>query len=116
MLLVISPNLAIDRIVEVENFRAGKVQRARSVITQPGGKGINAARVFRQLGGEVFVLGFCGTRNRSWVHRPLSAMGIESNAIAGYAGYTRVCTVILNPGLDAHPTVINEESGVVSRD
>jgi 1-phosphofructokinase family hexose kinase len=110
MLLVVSPNLAMDRIVELEELRVGEVQRTRTIITQPGGKGSNVARVFRQLGGEVTLLGFTGRRNSTWVSDPLRSIGIHVEAIDGYEGETRVCTTILERLSNRHPTVINEES------
>lgn len=113
MLLVVSPNLALDRILEVSDFRADHVQRTRSVITQPGGKGSNAARVFRQLGGDVALVGFVGRRNGDWVRDPLLRMGIQVNAIDAFDGESRVCTIIRDPSSNRHPTVINEESPVI---
>src|SRR5689334_18304069 len=110
MLLVVSPNLATDRIVEVEQLRVGEVQRSRTILSQPGGKGSNAARVFRQLGGEVVLLGFTGRRNSDWISGPLRQMGIHIEAVDGHDGETRVCTTILERQSNRHPTVINEES------
>ena len=110
MLLVVSPNLALDRILEVEGFRSGAVQRSRSVATQPGGKGSNVARVFSQLGGDVVLIGFAGRRNAAWVREPLQSFGVQVEAIEAYEGETRVCTVIRDPISNDHPTVVNEES------
>jgi 1-phosphofructokinase family hexose kinase len=113
MLLVVSPNLALDRILEVVDFRTNQVQRTRSVVTQPGGKGSNVARVFRQLGGEVALVGCVGRRNGDWVRDPLQRMGIHVNAIEAYDGESRVCTIIRDASSNRHPTVINEESPVI---
>src|SRR5262245_32497276 len=113
MLLVVSPNLAVDRILEVADFRADCVQRSRSVVTQPGGKGSNAARVFRQLGGEVALVGFVGRRNATWIVGPLQRMGIHVDAIEAFEGESRTCTIILDPSSNSHPTVINEESSLI---
>jgi tagatose 6-phosphate kinase len=110
MLLVVCPNLAIDRILEVDNFRATKVQRSRSVLTQPGGKGSNVARVFRQLGGEVVLVGFVGRANRQWIVEPLRRIGIHVDAITAYPGESRTCTIVCDFQSRTHPTVINEES------
>jgi tagatose 6-phosphate kinase len=110
MLLVVSPNLALDRILEVDGFRSSAVQRSRSVATQPGGKGSNVARVFSQLGGDVVLIGFAGQRNGAWVREPLQSFGIHVEAIEAYEGETRVCTIIRDPLSKDHPTVVNEES------
>jgi tagatose 6-phosphate kinase len=116
MLLIVSPNLAIDRILEVDDFRPSQVQRARSVITQPGGKGSNVARVFRQLGGEVALIGFVGRRNGTSIREPLLRIGVQVEAVEGYDGASRTCTVIRDSSSNDHPTVINEESPAVERE
>ena len=110
MLLVVCPNLAIDRILEVDSFQPSKVQRSRSVCVQPGGKGSNVARVFRQLGGDVVLVGFVGRRNGKSVTEPLRGMGVHVDAVTAFEGEGRTCTIICSPQSGNHPTVINEES------
>jgi tagatose 6-phosphate kinase len=110
MLLAVCPNLAIDRILEVDDFRAARVQRSRTVLVQPGGKGSNVARVFRQLGGNVVLVGFVGRRNGKSITEPLRRMGVRIDAIAAYEGESRTCTIVCDPRPGNHPTVINEES------
>jgi tagatose 6-phosphate kinase len=113
VLLVVCPNLAIDRILQVDSFQISKVQRSRSVLTQPGGKGSNVARVFRQLGGKVVLVGFAGKTNAELIRRPLERLGIEVDLVIGYPGESRTCTIVCDPQSQAHPTVINEESSRV---
>jgi 1-phosphofructokinase family hexose kinase len=85
------------------------VQRSRQAIVQPGGKGSNVARVFRQLGGEVALVGFTGTRNGRAVTEPLRRAGIHVDTIPAY-DETRTCTIVCDSSTSSHPTVINEES------
>src|SRR5437870_3054110 len=110
MLLVVCPKLSLDRILEVPDFKATKVQRSRSVILQPGGKGSNVARVFHQLGGKVVLTGFVGRHNGRWVVNALRQAGVDVDAVTAYSGDTRTCTIICDPTSETHPTVINEES------
>lgn len=110
MLLVVSPNLAVDRILQVHNFQAARVQRSKYVLTQPGGKGSNVARVFRQLGGEVVLVGFAGRVDANRIRQPLRSLGIDVDLVIGYAGESRTCTIVSDPQSGSHPTVINEES------
>jgi 1-phosphofructokinase family hexose kinase len=110
MLLVVCPNLAVDRILQVPNFEATKVQRSRSVLVQAGGKGSNVARVFRQLGGNVVLVGCVGSQNGSWIVKTLRRSGIHVDAVTAYPGVSRTCTIICDPASERHPTVINEES------
>jgi 1-phosphofructokinase family hexose kinase len=107
MLLIVCPNLAMDRILEVPNFRTTIVQRSVQTTTQPGGKGINAARVFRELGGEVVLTGFVGRDCSAQIAESLKKIDIQYDAVEAFPE-TRVCTLILD-GRN-HPTVINEES------
>ena len=113
MLLVVCPNLAVDRILEVPGFRPSIVQRSANVSKQPGGKGSNVARVFRQLGGEVVLTGLVGRANASSVTVPLRTLGIEVDAVEAYEGASRTCTIVIDPSGDSHPTVINEESPII---
>ncbi len=110
MLLVVCPNLAVDRVLEVDNFEATKVQRSRSVLTQPGGKGSNVARVFRQLGGDVVLVGFVGKANAELIQAPLRRLGILVDVVPAYEGESRTCTIVCDRASRSHPTVINEES------
>ena len=116
MLLVVAPNLAIDRIIQVENFQANKVQRSRSVLTQPGGKGSNVARVFRQLGGDVVLLGFVGRASAAFMRRQLQCFGIHVDVISAYSGESRTCTILCDTQAASHPTVINEETPQIESD
>jgi 1-phosphofructokinase family hexose kinase len=115
MLLVVCPNLAIDRILEVDNFQATKVQRSRSALTQPGGKGSNVARVFRQLGGDVVLVGFVGAANGALIREPLRRLGIHVDLVTAFEGESRTCTIVCDPDSQSHPTVINEESPPIDK-
>jgi 1-phosphofructokinase family hexose kinase len=115
VLLVVCPNLGIDRIIEVDNFQSAKVQRSRSVLTQPGGKGSNVARVFRQLGGDVVLVGFVGNANARLVCEPLRKMGIRVDTVTAHSGETRTCTIVCDRESRSHPTVINEESPKIDK-
>src|SRR5712671_861529 len=112
MLLIVCPNLAIDRILEVPDFRASVVQRCAAAIEQPGGKGSNAARVYRQLGGSVVLIGFVGRNNSKSITDPLKESGIQVETVEAYDN-SRTCTIVLDPTGKSHPTVVNEESQIL---
>jgi len=109
MLLIVSPNLALDRILEVPNFRLAGVQRSTQTTSQPGGKGINVARVFRELGGQVVLTGLVGRDSSKWISESLKAREIQFDGVEAFEN-TRICTIILDHSSKNHPTVINEES------
>ncbi|MGH2397771.1 MAG: PfkB family carbohydrate kinase, partial [bacterium] len=60
MLLMVSPNLCLDRIIVVRGFTTGRVHRAESVAELASGKGLNVARTARLLGVDVLVVGVLG--------------------------------------------------------
>lgn len=112
MLLIVCPNIAIDRVLEVPDFRATAVQRCAPAIVQPGGKGSNAARVFRQLGGDVVLAGFSGRHHSRWITESLGETGVQVALVEAYDD-SRICTTILDTANHRHPTVINEESAPI---
>ena len=60
MILVVSPNLAVDQTVHVDHLVAGQVHRSKSTQREPGGKGVNVARVLSTLGVPCLLTGFVG--------------------------------------------------------
>lgn len=60
MILIVNLNLAVDHFVEVDELRAGEVQRSLGERRQAGGKGVNVARVLKTLGEPSLLLGFTG--------------------------------------------------------
>lgn len=60
MILCVTPNPALDRTLLVPAFRLHDVSRATDVIAVAGGKGLNAARAIKQLGGDVMCTGVLG--------------------------------------------------------
>ena len=106
MLLVVSPNLCLDRIVVVPNLTLGRVHRAESVTELASGKGLNVARAARALGLAVTVVGIVGDgHGASAITDGARRHGVELDAVR-VAGPVRVCTLIVDPG--HHETVINE--------
>ncbi|HZG50508.1 MAG TPA: PfkB family carbohydrate kinase, partial [Pyrinomonadaceae bacterium] len=73
MILIVNLNLAVDHIVEVDELRAGEVQRSRGARRQAGGKGVNVARVLKTLGVPSLLLGFAGGRAGEFITAGLRA-------------------------------------------
>lgn len=96
MITAVALNPAIDRTVLVPAFATGATNRVTAARLDPGGKGINVARVARALGAEVRVVGFLGTNNGNLIERSLAAQQIETEFV-GVCGDTRVNLKIVNP-------------------
>jgi 1-phosphofructokinase/tagatose 6-phosphate kinase len=60
VILTVTLNAAIDRTVEVPNFRQGRRHRAVERRTTAGGKGVNVARAIKLLGKPVIATGLAG--------------------------------------------------------
>jgi len=111
MILVVSPNLAIDVTLEVEALRPGEVHRARRVRRQAGGKGVNFARALRSLGplglpgDPPLVVGFAGGRAGEAIREGLEREGIAFELVP-FSGESRTCTIVLDRAGGA--TVVNE--------
>lgn len=60
IITTVTLNPAIDEAVAVDQFLVGEKNRCKLENLDPGGKGINASRVIRRLGGNTIALGFVG--------------------------------------------------------
>lgn len=111
MILCLTPNPAIDRILLVPSLRVGTVQRAERVMVAAGGKGLNVARTIHTLGGEALCLGFTGGHTGRLLADLAQAEGLKS--LWTWTGSeTRTCTILISGEGDA--TVINEPGLPVS--
>ncbi len=106
MILVLCPNLCLDRVIVVRGFAAGRIHRAETGTTLASGKGLNVARAVRALGEAVTVVGLVGDDdNGRAIVRGARVHGISLRAVRVH-GPSRVCTLIIDPG--NAETVINE--------
>jgi 1-phosphofructokinase len=116
MIITVTLNAAIDRIIEVKNFREGEHNRGRLVRVVPAGKGVNVSRVLAQLGIQNAASGFVGSGELELYREGLSHMkgaaGIAEAFIA-VAGHTRTNTTIVDP-LGGRETHISEQGFSVS--
>ncbi|MDF2661559.1 MAG: 1-phosphofructokinase [Paenibacillus sp.] len=115
LITTVTLNAAIDKTYYMEKFPLGKVSRVSTMISVPGGKGINVARVAHQLGGEVLASGFVGGSNGAYIVKELDKSGISSDFVE-VEGESRLClnmidqsestsTELLEPG----PVITGEQ-------
>lgn len=112
MILIVNLNLAVDHIVEVDELRAGEVQRSRGARRQAGGKGVNVARVLKTLGEPSLLLGFAGGGAGDLITEGLRAENIASRATR-VREESRTCLIINDCG-SREQTVINAPGAAVS--
>ena len=106
MILTVTLNSALDRTLAVPNFEVGFRHRASATVTLPGGKGVNVARVVKQLGQPVIATGFVGGRTGERVLRELEREDILCDFVR-IEGETRTSTAVLDPATGT-TTEINE--------
>lgn len=106
MIITITLNPAIDKTIEITDFRIGALNKVVRTEQDPGGKGINVSRVLHALGGESFATGFLGGSAGRFIKTRLDALGIASQFIE-VAGETRTNLKIFDAA-SFETTEINE--------
>lgn len=115
MRVVLTPNLAIDRLLEAEApFEPGAPNRVQLAHERAGGKGVNLARSYRALGGGIVVAGFVAGDTGRRLARLLDAEGFDTHHLMEVAGETRSCHIVVHAG--GHPTEILERGPDVTPD
>ena len=98
MILTVTLNPAIDKILILNNFEVHKLHRLEveeiSMIT-PGGKGVNIAYTLKLLGNDVIASGFAGGHSGHMLCDAIREIGITTNFIFT-DGSTRTNTSILD--------------------
>ncbi len=73
----ISLNSSLDRTYYLENILFGDINRVKEVRIDPGGKGINVARMVKILGGDTVALSFFGGQNGRLIRNLLRKEGVK---------------------------------------
>lgn len=115
MITVVSLNPAIDRILPVNELLPGLLHRDIHTLITPGGKGINAARVLKQLGADVCVSGLSGGENGRWIYNQLQKQEIKVFTV-NYNEETRVNTNIIGKGDPPEETELLECGTEIGKD
>lgn len=114
MILTVTLNAAVDKTYTVENFVIDRVHRPSSWRVVPGGKGINVARVYTELGGEAMATGFAGGHNGDYILEGMRAEGLTHDFVKT-AGESRVCIAVLDP-IQKTQTELNEVGPEITAD
>jgi len=97
MILTVTLNPVLDRVVEIPDFRVGKVNPVeKERIRVAGGKGINVSRVAKILGEPTLATGWLGGRTAGFIKERLKKEGIASDFVS-IAGESRLNLTILDP-------------------
>jgi 1-phosphofructokinase family hexose kinase len=103
--LIAGPNLTIDRTLTLDELRPGEVLRFDGAAVTPGGKGVNVARLARDLGGSAVLVGFVPGRTGAAAAGLLADEGLTLRGVPA-GGEIRSTAVILERS--GRVTVFNE--------
>lgn len=95
MIVTVTLNAAIDKTYHLPALAAGQVSRVDRVYAEPGGKGINVARVIALQGVSVLATGFAGGSNGDFIERGLTRQGIAHDFVK-IEGESRICLNIMD--------------------
>jgi 1-phosphofructokinase family hexose kinase len=96
MILSVTPNIALDRLVVVPGFQLKQQSRARSGFTQAGGSGVHAAIIIQGLGGDSKAIGFLGGHTGGLWRAAASKAGLNYQVVP-IGGETRESYCMIDP-------------------
>jgi 1-phosphofructokinase family hexose kinase len=96
MILSVTPNIALDRLVVVSGFQPGRQSRARFGFNQAGGSGVHATAVIQALGGESRAIGFLGGHTGALWEEAAREAGLNYQVVY-IGGETRLSYCIIDP-------------------
>ncbi|AVX21189.1 1-phosphofructokinase [Carboxydocella sporoproducens DSM 16521] len=109
--VTVTLNPALDKTVTVEGFTAGSLNRVQEVRLDPGGKGVNVARVLKNFGVSVLATGFIAGMQGKLLLKALEDEGITT-AFVSVPGETRTNLKVVDLAT-RQTTEINEPGFVV---
>ena len=112
MILIVSPNLAVDQTVHVDHLVAGQVHRSTSTRREPGGKGVNVARVLTTLDVPCVLMGFVGGSQGQFITQGLKEEKISFKPCP-IQNESRTCYLLVDDER-LQQTVVNEPGPGIS--
>jgi 1-phosphofructokinase family hexose kinase len=95
MILTLTPNPTIDRAVFCRDFCLGDVVRAERETVTPSGKGIDAAKVIHELGGDTLTVGLKAGITGEQHSALLAEQGVQHDFVPAL-GETRTLVVLVD--------------------
>ena len=108
VIITLTLNCAIDETVEVDHFSEGDTNRVGAIRRDIGGKGINVARVLKELGYEPLASGFAPGNLGRMIEDTLVDSGIGTELVP-FAGETRTNINIIDRA--THSTTVLAATG-----
>lgn len=105
MILTITPNPTIDRVLFVRNFAMQDVVRADREVISPSGKGIDVAIMLHKMGLTTQAIGLRAGRHGEWLAQQVADQGVAADWIEA-RGETRVATLLTDTALGRQSTIM----------
>ncbi|WP_308467654.1 1-phosphofructokinase family hexose kinase [Rathayibacter soli] len=112
MILTVTPNPAIDMTYYVESFERGESLRVDTGIARAGGKGLNVARVARQVGGDTLALTTAGGETGHELEADLIASALPYRLVPVAAATRRSVAVV--EAAHRSTTIMNERGAALT--
>lgn len=114
MILTITLNPAVDISYRLDRLEIDAVNRVDDVSKTAGGKGLNVARILRQLDENVASSGFLGGSLGAFISSEISSIGVHDFFVP-IAGETRNCIAIIHEDkqtevLESGPVIDEQEA------
>lgn len=118
MIYTVTFNPAIDYIVEVNDFKMNKINRAKNERILPGGKGINVSVVLKNLGIESIALGFLSGFTGQEIKRKVEKLGIKTDFVYISNQFSRINIKLqtTKDGMILSETAINSEGPKITEE
>lgn len=114
MIITVTLNPALDKTIEIDDFKIDNVNRIVSTRVDAGGKGINVSKVIKELKSKSLALGFLGGSSGNQIKNYLDDITIDNNFLP-LKGETRTNTKIFDKVNNTH-TDINESGPSLSEE
>lgn len=111
MIVVVTPNPAVDVTYRVAEQRIGETQRVLDVARHPGGKGLNVGRVLAATGVATHAVLPLGETPGRWISDALDRLGLDHTDVV-VSGTTRTTVTVVDD--IAHPTMFGEPGPVLT--
>lgn len=114
MIVTVTLNPSVDIRYKMDALNLDRVNRVTNVLKTAGGKGINVARVLKQLDEEAAATGFIGGSLGDFIREQIQALGIQDDFV-GITGDTRNCIAVIHDGkqtelLEGGPSIASDEA------
>jgi 1-phosphofructokinase family hexose kinase len=104
VILTLTPNPTIDRVIFCRDFRLGAMVRAERETVIPSGKGVDASLVIHELGGDTIVLGLSAGLNGRLHEDLLDTWGVAHDMVPA-CGETRMAVVLVDLAVGEQSTI-----------